>query len=208
MGSFKRFGRNRIVLKSSVSETESNTRLKALPVLISVVALIISFFGWCDAHRGRLINEEVNRPILTVVSIQPDGEISNSEFIDIYMRVRLRNSGRVTAGVNRLAMLPALMHSSGVCMFEFLNIKDGISNTIEKVDIAPGTEEVLSRRFSVLKSCKMMRFQADVSVGYLDPSGKEFDQAFTVPVLISMDDLIKQNTDTFTTPTATPSGPG
>ena len=84
------------------------------------------------------------------------------------------------------------MHSSGGCRFDFFEGERTISQTALRLDIPPGTEEMGSRRFLISKSCKVMRYQIDLSVKYLDPNGREFNQSFTVPVLVSMDDLRKR----------------
>lgn len=43
---------------------------KLVPILLSSLALCISGLGWWESHRGRLINEEINRPILELENIQ------------------------------------------------------------------------------------------------------------------------------------------
>jgi hypothetical protein len=41
---------------------------KWLPILLSTVAVFISAFSWLETHRGRVINEDINRPRLSLHS--------------------------------------------------------------------------------------------------------------------------------------------
>jgi hypothetical protein len=204
---FKAFGRGTRVIVRDVAKPETGfTYVKAFPIFISVLALVISFLSWNDSHRGRLINEEANRPVLTLASIQPSLDtLTNDEGERISLKVKLKNSGKVTSTVSSLSVLPYLMHSSGSCQLEFAGIgKEGIAWTQESIDIAPGEEQGVLRQFIVSRTCKVLRFQIDVAIRYVDTNGREFGQHFDVPLDISIPELRKQYAETFADPKPPP----
>ena len=79
---------------------------KWVPIGISSLALLISFLGWRDAHQGRLINEAVNRPVVT---IEANGKVGGdaakgSAKIDKNLAVtsEIKNLGKTSAVISKI----------------------------------------------------------------------------------------------------------
>ena len=80
---------------------------KWLPIGISSFALLISFLGWREAHRGRLINEAANRPVVTVetnseaiASLLKEG---STEIVKtLFVTSEIKNLGKTTAVITRI----------------------------------------------------------------------------------------------------------
>ena len=81
--------------------------ISLLPLGISLFALLISFLSWREAHRGRLINEAVNRPIVTV---ETDGKAiasllkeGSTEIVKtLFVTSEVKNVGKTSALINRI----------------------------------------------------------------------------------------------------------
>jgi hypothetical protein len=78
------------------------------PIVISSCALVISLLSLLEAHRGRLINEAVNRPIVTV---ETNGEAvaywakeGSGEFLVRTLGVtnEIKNLGKTAAVINKV----------------------------------------------------------------------------------------------------------
>src|ERR1041384_582455 len=77
-------------------------------LLISCVGCVISFLSWRESHRGRLINEAVNRPIVTV---ETDGEAlarwakeGSGEFLvrTLFVTSEIKNLGKTPAIITKV----------------------------------------------------------------------------------------------------------
>jgi hypothetical protein len=173
--------------------------VKWVPIGISLFALLISFFGWREAYRGRLINEAVNRPILTV---ETDGKAiasllkeGSTEIVKtLVITSEIKNAGKTSAVVNRIhhTIIPVSeCADSNKAMWE----KDKWGeNTEEPFQYLAGKEVVPSinlkatQIFSIPPGCNGQRISL-VSQGvvyYTDmvsgiPYVQEFSKYVTVP---------------------------
>src|SRR5882672_3019026 len=74
---------------------------KWIALVLSIFAITISGLGWWESHRNRLINEEINRPILKANGFYNSGLFSwSGDKIWISLDLKLKNEGKVTAVVN------------------------------------------------------------------------------------------------------------
>src|SRR5829696_9484030 len=78
------------------------------PIVISSCALVISLLSLLESHRGRLINEAVNRPIVTV---ETNGEAlarwakeGSGEFLvrTLFVTSEIKNLGKTPAIINKV----------------------------------------------------------------------------------------------------------
>lgn len=113
---------------------------KLIPIILSSIALIVSGLSWWESHRVRLINEEINRPVLSVSSIQYEAsrwESTESKGVRVRFNIKLKNTGKFTAQLYRYEIesyLPSLY--SGPC----IEFPLGMSAFEFPEEILPGTE--------------------------------------------------------------------
>jgi hypothetical protein len=74
---------------------------------MSSIALVVSSLSWWESHRGRLINEAINRPILTVKitaeSIaSPLKEGSNTIVKSLFTTTEINNLGKTSATIDKV----------------------------------------------------------------------------------------------------------
>jgi hypothetical protein len=79
----------------------------SLALLISFLGLLISFLGWRDAHQGRLINEAVNRPVVTIQAngkgfAVPEREGSTKIVKKVVVTSEIKNLGKTSAVINKI----------------------------------------------------------------------------------------------------------
>lgn len=84
--------------------------IKLIPIVISSVAIIISYLGWRETHRGRRITEEINRPILAISSIEVSSNATDEKdgSINLFIVSKIKNLGRSTAIIEKVDVRPVL----------------------------------------------------------------------------------------------------
>jgi hypothetical protein len=115
-------------------------------ILLSAIAIAISVMGYVESHRTRALNEEVNRPIVRVVSIVDRGPVLGKMPADQPRRanavdLHIRNSGKTFAGkvlVAYKAQLDDLREGKGYLRFS--DDKDAAAGTELVGDLAPDEE--------------------------------------------------------------------
>ena len=66
---------------------------------------MISCLSWWEAHRGRLINEAVNRPVMTVETsgrVSPTQQGSNEIVMKLFVTGEIKNLGNTSAIINKV----------------------------------------------------------------------------------------------------------
>jgi hypothetical protein len=81
--------------------------IKWLPIGISSLALLISFLSWREAHQGRLLNEAVNRPVVTVdtkgnVIASAIKEGSTETVKMLFVTSEIKNIGKTSAIITKI----------------------------------------------------------------------------------------------------------
>lgn len=174
-----------------------------ISLTIAIIALIISCLSWWESHQGRIINEEVNRPVLSLAGIETDAgklRIFKSPHIPLVFVVRLKNTGRVTARITEAKVEPGQFASDKVCETHPDSSREpGILNQFEHGTTNPremlvGVEQSISGIVSLSKAClevPLLRFGVTVTVRYVDvASGKEYSQTFEENIDVYIDQLI------------------
>lgn len=166
---------NRII--SSIKEPP-----KWASIVISVVALLISFQSCREAHRGRLINEAVNRPIVTV---EINGEAlarwakeGSGEFLvrTLFVTSEIKNLGKTAAIINKVdhEVIPI-----GEC--ELGEVSEIGFQALVGKEVVPNLSLRASQAFPILTACEGNKISL-ISTGviyYTDTvSGIPYEQHF------------------------------
>lgn len=174
---------------------------KLVPIIISLVALIVSGLSWWEGRQVRRINEEINRPILALsileTSVSPPSTFSTKPFAFlretavIAFKIKLSNTGKTTAhmqGFNVDKSLP---------VFDFKPCKKSIIEEINVWDmlqypkeVLPGEEKTFWTRAKVNTDCNELSVQVFVDITYVDnASGREYNQYFKEIINASLAEL-------------------
>lgn len=81
--------------------------LSLLPMGISLFSLLVSFLGWREAHKARLMSEGVNRPVVTVeasskaiASALKEGPTQIVKTVAVTSEIK--NHGKTSAVINKI----------------------------------------------------------------------------------------------------------
>jgi hypothetical protein len=154
-----------------------------LPLVVSGLAFGTSFFAWWENHRNRIINEEINRPVL-VASTPVIEELNTGVPIrQIKVTVKLKNIGKSTAQVEDLGVLPAVGSPDFKCKMESHFDWD---NSPEDLEILAGAEDSFERVIALAPECGQaanLYVRVMTTIYYSDTvNGRLFRQVFTGPV--------------------------
>jgi len=154
-----------------------------LPLVLATLAIVISCLGWWESHRNRIINEEINRPVL-VASTPVVEELSLGVPIrQIKVTVKLKNIGKSTAQVEDLGVLPFVGAADLTCKFDSHFDWDTSTKGLE---ILAGSEDSFERVIQLPPECgQAARLYVRVltTVYYSDAvTGRLFHQGFPSPV--------------------------
>ena len=163
-----------------------------ISLVLSILAMIISSFSWWESRSNRLINEEINRPVLSLADIESKyGETLRSGETVVVFNVGLKNTGKFTARIDKYVLEPVHMNSGGKCF-----PKSTLGEPIEKVpsmsagpEILAGQETHLLGKATLSPECAklpILEFLVDVSVSYVDTTGKPYLQTFLQHVNMSL----------------------
>ena|GEM_PF-2378145 len=149
---------------------------KWIALVLSICALIISGLSWWEAHRGRMISEEVNRPVLDYskgdLGVTPFGDIIRVDVI-----VNLKNTGKTTAIVNSVKFGGRHITLTPDCSFSDARPLD----STYPEEILPSTEQNFLNGAAYSSKCVKTHqgFLLELSVTYTDAaSGKTYFQEF------------------------------
>jgi hypothetical protein len=166
---------------------------KWLPIGISALALVISFLGWLEAHRGRLINEQVNRPTVTVEITGKSQVLLLREGLPeilkvVYVTGEIKNLGNMTATITKI---DSTLTELGECKLDKPVIGERWSGTLfeglEGTEVVPRLSLTTSERFRIPPQCeeKKILLIAYGVIYYTDTvSGTPYEQEFIKSVSI------------------------
>lgn len=151
---------------------------------LSLVAITVSGLSWWESHRNRVINEEVNRPLLSVSTVTAEAGEPEAGRLLIFFTIKLKNSGKGTASVSNVIVEPHLALQSNGCEIVPL---DNFENS--RFEVLPGFEESFDHVTSVTLDCKKAEsvyFSLRLLTTYTDSaSGREYFQTFNEGVASS-----------------------
>jgi hypothetical protein len=165
--------------------------LKWLPLGFSSIALVISFLSWREAHRGRFINEAVNRPIVSVeinggavARWAKEGSLGNEFLVrTLFVTSEIKNLGKTAAIINKVdhEVIPI-----GEC--ELGEVSEVEFQALVGKEVVPNLSLRVGQAFPILTACEGSKITL-ISTGviyYTDTvSGIPYEQRFfrgvTVP---------------------------
>jgi hypothetical protein len=149
---------------------------KWIAIVLSLAAITISGLSWWESHRGRVINEEINRPVLDY----SNGDLGVTPFGDqirVSVMVSLKNTGKSTAILNNVKIDGRLITLTPNCRFSDARPFDETYPD----EILPGTDGAFLNDVAYSSKCRESSegFLLELSVNYADPvSGKVYFQKF------------------------------
>jgi hypothetical protein len=136
-------------------------------VLLSSIAIVVSALSYIESHRSRLINEEVNRPLVRAISvnlvgpIMPKEQFQGSKFQNGYT-ITFRNTGKAFADnvhIDFKAQIEDSRAATGRKDFaRFSDFQDATIRSEDIGDLAPDDEYPLFFWALVLKTPPAIRF--------------------------------------------------
>jgi len=181
---------------------------KLIPILISLIAVTISCLGWWESHRGRLINEEINRPILTATSItmQRIGSLvfekGSPYAYPIMIRITVKNVGKSSAVVQATNINFGMFPNDPAGCNSRIAVEESSSTTV-----LPGMESTFSQVVDLSNAClqkKEMAVDLNANVIYVDAgSGSQYKQHFSKLTVFSPMELSEDGNKLLGTPTPT-----
>jgi hypothetical protein len=145
---------------------------KWIALVLSILAITISGLSWWESHRGRVINEAVSRPVLSVKAEVVQATY-DSDRVQVSLNVKLKNDGKAAALLTGGAVEPVLKFRD--CDTQLLE-QDAFAG-----EILPGQERRFESRLSLKSEACKNRPWLDVTlnVSYKDSgSGTEYSQTF------------------------------
>lgn len=149
-------------VRTPVESQANRTKLADHPhwwtISLSIVALVVSAFSYMESHRSRLLNEEVNRPLVRVTGITPTGPVlgkfeSEGPRQTNSFSLNIRNSGKAFANDVKINLKAQLDDSrAGKGFLRFSDFADASTNSETIGDLAPEDDYQLTTWASVLKN--------------------------------------------------------
>jgi hypothetical protein len=72
---------------------------KWIALVLSILAIAISSLSWWEAHRNRIINEEINRPVLTISVDDVSDAYVHEPGLSFVYRATIKNEGKTVAKI-------------------------------------------------------------------------------------------------------------
>lgn len=166
-------------------------------IVLSIVAVAISCLSWWESSRNRLLNEEINRPVLSIASIDKAlgaVEIPESHGSIYSFSVHLKNNGKSTARtVDGDVMVYFDGSSDTACRHIPWDMGPMWKEQLNRPEALPGIEEELFGEITLTPACEKsesLRFQLFTTVTYEDVnSGRQYFQRFANVVRLSPKEL-------------------
>ncbi len=172
---------------------------KMAPILISSLALIISYWSWKESHQGRMINEEINRPVLSIVNIKGTmgGIHIQADTKVITLIVKIKNIGKSTAKVEQAEVKVRLLNETDSCKMLASRVLDILDKDLNSnAEVLPGSEGDFLGHALVPVSClekQALQFRISITPQYYETvSIKQFYQIMSEDIVLYLDDL-KEN---------------
>lgn len=166
---------------------------KWIALVLSVVAIVASTLSWCETRRNRIINEqnkiineEVNRPLLTLTLLQtttfvPERSPGDPE---VEFTVTLENDGKMQASIYK-TLANVTLHQSTIDRLKGCEIKTYQSKVgPQQLDILPSSEKRVDFKATFSSACTKGEVVVDVAINvtYKAPDGTEYAQILTTRV--------------------------
>lgn len=169
---------------------------KLTPIVISLIAVTISCLSWYESHRGRMINEEINRPILSLSSIEIESAVYSMPFRDyedrviLFFTAKVKNVGKSTAVVRRTEITPTFFRESPGTGCKIIPEIDRITNyNQEKEPILAGAEEEYVGDIQLTLACEQKSswdFKVEALIDYGDvATGHTYSQTLSKRIEVS-----------------------
>lgn len=157
--------------------------VKIIPIIISSIALVISFLSWQASRQGMRISAEINRPVLSLTSLQlfdtdfsPDRKILPD---NIVINSRFKNIGKSSASIKETVFEPRLMQGGNDLCSPTVS---GLGTVVGGKIVMPGNEGESLERITIPLECRQVEGWSlilFVSVRYIDVgSGISYTQDF------------------------------
>lgn len=192
---------NRPIRRNAVPTKWWSDPPKLVPIVISVFALTVSILSWIESHKGRLINEEINRPVLSLSKPTVKREIGSwvkENEARLWFSGLLNNTGKSRAQIQllKIEIEPSLL-------IQRCDVRHPIELGAEYEDLLPGQEMFISTlvSYSASDTCDLslspMFFDITVDVGYTDPAtGNQYIQKLYTTVEVDMMDKKEEKSPT------------
>lgn len=153
---------------------------KWIALVLSLIAIIISGLSWWESHTGRRINEEVNRPILTLIDFSSPSVSQGKDHLSVKINYTFRNVGKVAA----TARVVTIQSTPTLRTFCHILLSEKESERHVYFEPLPGLDRTISEQLEVSQDCeedgKLILDNIMMIVEYSDPvSGNLFSQVFT-----------------------------
>jgi hypothetical protein len=126
-------------------------------ITLAILAILVSIFSYTESHRSRLLNEELNRPLVRVTTVDLNGPVmgkmdSKDQKQENSYTLYIRNRGKAFARdvkINYKAQLDDMRVGQG--RLRFSDFKDATVNSEDIGDLAPEDDYPLTLWALVLK---------------------------------------------------------
>src|SRR5690349_5939669 len=105
-------------IENELAKKKSADRPHYVAIILSTAAVVISGFSWWEASRNRRLNEDVNRPVFSIVKVdeslspRPKQDDEGDTFI---FTVHIKNIGRSMARILKAEVEPHIQRAFGNC---------------------------------------------------------------------------------------------
>jgi hypothetical protein len=126
-------------------------------IALSLVAIVVSTFSYLESHRSRILNEEVNRPLVRVTGITTIGAVLGNFESDGPRQTNsyslaIRNSGKSFAKDVKVELKAQLEDArTGTGFAKFSDVEDATQMSETIGDLAPDDDYQLTLWAQVLK---------------------------------------------------------
>jgi hypothetical protein len=154
---------------------------KRIALVLSIFAITISGLGWWESHRGRLMNEEINRPVLTLSDLQIGSVVAgdSNRLVGVFLTAKVSNTGKSTASVQHISLTPSLSFLTD----EACKITDIPSDRVTAQgirEIFANSQVVVTQEVFFSDGCEKLawlNFDVSMPIAYTDSaSGKQYFQ--------------------------------
>jgi hypothetical protein len=177
---------------------------KWIALIFSIIAITISGLSWWESRQNRIINQEVNRPILKVAGVSLSKDISpvvgsfkketgiiikGSAFTTtVWFKVKIANVGKSTATLYHVqieSFIPPRIGSpfeENTCKSEHPVFSVGAPG----IEMVPGSEESFRGSVNLTKECDSLTVYVSCLVTYSDTiTARQYFQTLVEEVELS-----------------------
>jgi hypothetical protein len=170
---------------------------KIVPIVLSVVAVTISYFSWRESHKNTVRNEELNRPILVLDGFEAYAT-ENPQIVEFRIRVKNigKNLGRILA-----TKTSARQYQFETCETLYDNDTGIAEDQVVNSGFPPGMSRTLTYHASLSKDCPTnvpMKFNFHILLDYKSEGDeRQYSQFFDEPFEITLVNLKRRFNRTY-----------